>query len=573
MNRICFGFFGFWPRLAKGIVIALALFAAESKALAAYLDSQGLPSTLPRIVLTRWPNSSSFASQTFLAERGGRFEPFFSWDMRLKHSDFCESLLMGAQLFPVEIMGARNPLTDADRSQMLRMGERLDPAQFHFADLIEVVEGEALQGRQFDARLGQISPMLLPLLRNNSVPVTQATLWTVAGQTSSSHSRLSFHAMPWQVYPDFARVQLDRSRFRMVWELGRGAQNRPGSIEALYRAQVLAMLNDVYAFGENLDDAYVFIHPLGVAQGRLITRLRHPTSQEPVFSPFASANEDPENIVYMARLRDLLAIYPPDEFSQRIQQVREASGGRLDWLGAYEHLFALRRALRADLNFRHPTLTTSGTPIILRNSTPITGWFMALVSQRYGLMQSGGPEIAADLSQVRWLENYTRGSHIVDEDVPVLKDFSRQKLFSISNLDPEVASRDPNYTRLVLLAAYLHYRNELRVAYPLQAEAILDRTEFVIHSSHEKIMEQARAIPGGVARSFSWQDIRSEMDTNGGNSIRIQPNFRMNVGPGFSFSSRTISAMAAADSQFTRLAEGALESGGWQTQNLINIVY
>lgn len=533
----------------------------------------GIPQELPRIVLTRWPDSSSFAHQTFLKEvPGGRYLPFFQWENRLHHSDYCESLLMAAQLFPLEIMAADNYITAEQKAQLLRLGERLNSGIFRFAELLQVVEGDALNGRIFDARLGHISPALLGLMQPDRILATQATLWTAAGQTATAHSSFSLHAMPWQLDPEFAHISLDRHQHRMTWEIGRGAQNQAKSVDILFRAHALAMLNDVYAFGENLDNAYVFIHTLGEGQARLTMMRRNPRTNEPVFTRFASHGEGLSNVIFRARLRDLLETMPPDNFSERIYRVREASQQRLDWLGAFEHLHAARSSMRQDLEFIHPENQARRAPIILRNTTPIVGWFMASVSRRYGIFDHGGPQIAAYLSQSPWLEHHRRGPQIVDLAVPETREIAQAKLFGISNLDPEIAKKDPNYTLLVLFATYHYYERQLLAHYPRETAEILAQTAFVINSSHPEIIEQAQAIPGAMARTFTAHHESYRLDAVDGNST-IQPRIEIVGGPGFIFRAQDVGRLLQTNPGLSRRARHALRSGGSQTEQLLGIVY
>lgn len=535
--------------------------------------NNGIPQEMPRIVLTRWPDSSSFAHQTFLREvPGGRYMPFFQWENRLHHSDYCESLLMAAQLFPLGIMATDKYITAEQRDQLLRLGERLNSGIFRFAELLQVVEGEALNGRTFDARQGHISPALLGLMQPGRILATQATLWTAAGQTATAHSSFSLHAMPWQLDPEFANIPLDRNRHRMTWEIGRGAQNQARSVDILFRAHATAMLNDVYAFGENLDNAYVFIHTLGEGQARLTMMRRNPRTGEPVFTRFASHGEGLSNVIFRARLRDLLETMPPDNFSERIFRVREASGNRLDWLGAFEHLHAARSSMRQDLELVHPENQARRAPIILRNTTPIVGWFMASVTRRYGIFDHGGPQIAAYLSRNPWLEHHRRGPQIVDLESPETREIAREKLFGISNLDPEVAKRDPNYTRLVLFATYHYYERQLRAHYPRETAAILAETAFVINSSHTEIIDQARAIPGATARTFTAQRESYRLDTVDGN-IKIQPRIEISGGPGFIFRAQDIERLLQTNPELSRRARNALRSGGSQVEQLLGITY
>lgn len=561
--------------LLSALTLAILFSLVSTSAFATKQETNeiGLPKEIPRIVFTRWPNSSRMARQTFLREVNGRFEPYFSWDQVLHRMAFCESLLAGAQLFPLGVMLADAYISEAQRAELLRLGERLDPAQFHFADLIRVEEGANLEGRDFNLERGDMPMSLIPLLHSHAVPLTQATLWTVAGQTSSPQARVALHAMPWQLDQEFANVALDRSRYPLVWEIGRAAQSQAGSVDILFRAHAASMLGEVLAMGRNLDEAYVFIHTLGAPQSRLTGMRRHPVTGEPVFRLFAQHGTGMENVVFVAKLADLLATMPPDTFSQRVHQVIEASGQRLNWFGAMEHLVTLRGAMREDLEFVHPwNREGQNRPIILRNTTPIVGWFMAEVARRYGIFEQGGPEVAAALSQVRWLDNNLRGPEIVDEFTVSTMEIARQKLFSISNLDPAIARAHPDYVRLVLMASYLHYERRVRRSYPREADAILMQTRFVINSGDDTVILQARGIRGGVAEQFPWQYLSARVNT-GDHGIHTQPHYNFGSGPGYIFSGPAIRSLLQENPFLARQARSALRPGGFQLRQMINVTY
>jgi hypothetical protein len=230
---------------------------------------------------------------------------------------------------------------------------------------------------------------------------------------------------------------------------------------------------------------------------------------------------------------------------------------------------SLYRAMREDLDFVHPENPPERFPIIVRDTTEFTGWFMALASRRHGIFENGGPEVARALSRNRWLDTGYRGSHIIDEEIVPARELARHKLVGISNLNPSLASRDPDYTRLVLAAVYLRYKKRLLDSYPLQTPQILTMLRFAISSSHDDITKQANLIPGHEVVPMTWEETSIRIDANYG-AIRTAPRMNMTLGPSFVFSSAAIEALLASNPRLARQAQGSLRSGAFQVRQLLD---
>lgn len=522
-----------------------------------------VPKEIPRLVISSYPNSTQFAYQQWLRESEGLFETYFSMRMKFKESSSCQSLLEANQLYPLNWMLTTGYLSREHAEILIKLGDRLNSAQFRVFELIRQEEAKNLAGKTIDAEKGDIPYSILPIIGDN-LGLTQATIWVVAAQTTSSHVRFLETKMPWQLDDGYKELPLHRSENTLFWEIGRGAQRTAGSMETLLRAAALSMLNETLARGLRPENGYVFMHAMGVSQARLFKMRRSLKTDKPVFSTFARASETDE--VVMARLSDFLDTFPPHLFSKKLRGIIDLTGGRLSWFGAAEHLYAVRDHLHQHLELVSPHVPDRTHPIVLRNTTPTPGWFMAKVSERYGVYDVG-PKISSYLSSKGWQESTLPLDRNVDLRVPQTKDLEKHKLIGLSNLSDSSAKAYSKYVKLVLLASYFYWERTLRAEYPQETDQLLEMTRFAINSSYESIIEQGKAIPGAEALSFESVDYTVDMEVKDGN-IKLQPKVDVYGGPGFVFNRRAILALIQTDAALAKEARNALRKGNWQIQNM-----
>lgn len=534
----------------------------------------GLPHQPPRLAITRFPNSTSVGSQTLLRENAaGRFQPYFRIESHLDDADFCQSLLEGFQLFPLNVMLENFYISPEQYNSLRRVEVLMRASQFTAVDLLTVDEGAAIEGKDYDVRKGIISPLFIAFQRQNRILRTAGTLWSVAGQETTSHSRIVVLPMPWQLDPEFSHVRVDRSEIRMAYELGRSA----GQFGPLVRAQVLFMVNDVLVRGESLDHAYVFAHALAPAQARLFLSFKHPETQERIFKPFASHGDGNRNVVLIAKLRDLAALAELESFSELLHGVIAASGQRIGWEAALDLVHSVESHMRLDLDFVHPWAPERKSPIIVRNTSQLVGWFMAVRAQHHGIYNQGGPEVGQYLSSNRWLEHDFRGPHIADPLIPRGQEFMGEQFVAIANLDPEIAKAHPDYTKIVLLGVYQYFDTQIsifrgrgvpeHILHQLQAE--LAKVRFVINSSRDPIILQASEIPGAETRQFQTIEIVSRLRANEA-GIHIQPNHLSYEVPGFIFTLESIRKLMAREPHLAAQARHAIRLGNHQTLQRLN---
>ncbi len=525
-----------------------------------------MPKEIPRMVISYYPDSTRFGHQQWLKEEDGKFESYFSHRTKLKASDFCASLLEANQLFPLNRMLSTGYLSQAQVDRLIKTGDRLKSTQFRFFDLIKTERASDLDGKQIDANKGDIPFSMFPMLGENAA-LTQATLWTVAGQTSNSHVRQQNENMPWQLDKAYESTPLERDKYKLVWEIGRGAQGEAGSMDTLLFAAGLSMLKETLARGLKPSDGHVFMHAMAAAQARLFKMKKNPVTGKPVFSTFASGGVDgATDEVIVANLNDFLEAFPPNQFSKRLHQISKLTGGRMGWLGAAEHLYTVRDYFRQDLDFVSPSVPDRTHPIVLRNGTPTAGWFMAKVSERYGVYQAG-KSISQYLSSTGWHDSTLPAAWNVDPEVVADNEIVKQKLIGLSNLSDSSARTFPEYTKLVLMSAYFYWDKTLRAEYPQEADELLERTRFQISTGHASVVEQAQQIPGVQIVQLQDLAVQADVDVKDG-GVNFAPKVTIKAGPGFVFDRRAILDLIRSSPNLAREARHALRKGNWQIQHM-----
>jgi hypothetical protein len=525
-----------------------------------------LPKEIPRLVVSYYPDSTHFGYQQWLREEDGKFESYFSLRTKLKASDFCATLLEANQLFPLNRMVSIGYRSQDQAKVLIKMGERLKPTQFRFFELVKSVKASDLAGKHLDASKGDVPFSMFPMLGENAA-LTQATLWTVAAQTSTSHVRLQIEKMPWQFDEAYLSTPFDRDTYKLAWEIGRGAQGEAGSMETLLAAAALSMLKETLAHGLRPTDGHVFMHAMAPAQARLFKMKKNPVTGKPVFSTFAKGSEEgPTDEVMIANLNDLLETFPPNQFSKKLHQISALTGGKLGWLGATEHLYTVRDYFRQDLDFVSPSAPDRSHPIVLRNGTPTAGWFMAKVSERYGVY-GDGQRISQYLSSTGWHDSNLPAGWNVDPEVVADREIVKHKWIGISNLSDSSARASSGYTKLVLMAAYFYWEKTLKAEYPAETDALLDRTRFAISTGHASVVEQAERIPGVQVVRLEDVDVQADLNVKDG-GVSLAPQLKIQVSPGFLFDRKAILDLIRTSPHLAREARQALRKGNWQIQHM-----
>lgn len=530
----------------------------------AYGSTVSLPNEMPRMIMSRYSSQSLLSHQTWYREVDGRYEAYFNTNMVLDSSDFCSTLLEAAQNFSLNVMVDDSYISSEQKEILKKIGDRLNRSQFRFFEFTQPVDTAAANNREFSVENGDIPITAIPLMTEKNIVETVGTVYTVAGQITSSHVRKQHVRMPWQIDDEYKHLELDREKYSLVWEVGRAAQKSPKSFQTLFKAVALGMLNDVLAYGENIENAYVFAHALGPAQKRLFQIPKIKNSKEPIFQVFHEANTESSDVVLVARLIDLLDYFSPETFSKLIADVIATAKHKITPMAAIEHIFALRDSIRQDIDVILPQYGRRSRPLILRNTTPVPGWFVAEVAKRHGIYDVEGPEIAKLFSKKRWTDTFYRELKNEGEVIPPTDDLTKHKVFAISNLDPEVAQKDPDYVTRIFLATFFYYEKKLRASYPMQTDALLAQTYFAITTVDDRISKQAMKIAHVQPVQIQFTEYKAKLESSPDSGVRMQPELTLNLQPMFVISGQDLLELTRVRKDLAPEARKAFRLGNWQ---------
>lgn len=524
-------------------------------------DFQNISDEPPRLVTTTYSHDFKSADYRWYREAEGKYEPYFSHYMDFHGSDYMANLIEGSQLFPLRVMQERSRLPEEQKELLLQVTRKLNSRQFKSYELLHTVEGDALAGKVFDIKHGDVPLHMVAAMRADRGIETEAFLWSVSGQLPSAESKIEFHKMAWQLDEEFQNTVVDRNIFKFVWELGRGAQTQSGGVNELLKASLLGMVNELLAFGGSLDDAYVFLHPLGKSQSHLWRMQKHPKTGQPLYNLYASVGQDGSNDVLVARLSDLLDIHSPALFSKRIAGFMGVGGNKIDWFGAAEHLFAMQNSTYEYLTFSHPMAPPNARPIMLTDSSEFPGWAVAKVAQKYGIFEKG-PQITRYMNTLRDTDRLQRSDMIVDHEKMSRAEVSKLKTAALSNFDRNIARSNPDYVKIVLIAAFFYYHDKMMRSYPGDAGAIMARLKFTVNSGQTEVLQQANKIPGHVVEALRWSEYRGRFGPDTG--YRFRPVEMYFGGPVYVYDFATMVNLINSHPQLAREARYALKKGHWQ---------
>lgn len=219
-----------------------------------------------------------------------------------------QSLLQKNQSYPLSLM-ERTGYIDGDvRSEQMRIAEKLNPNQVTFfevtehrteAELREIFGAVPAHARpdpyseatkEYFGRLEGYNASDF----KNEYHLKTGTAWLIAGQYGTS-----FHALGLET-PNLIN-KIDRRKYRYIWEIGRGAKDRPTSFKEVVRAAAFMALRELTIAGGKIEDAYFFAHSLG----ELHTLLYQNTYKMRAFSGYEGR---PNETALVIALKELLVI-------------------------------------------------------------------------------------------------------------------------------------------------------------------------------------------------------------------------------------------------------------------------
>lgn len=401
---------------------------------------------MPRVVVTTWQDHLSVGQQIlFDQDANGRLHGFMTQNLVLPEEFHCEDLLVTSQHFALSKMRESGYISQSQMDTLIRLGDSLDARQFRFFEAIRKIDDPNFR---VDVSPGKSQVSLgAAVWMRDEVGLTDATLWTVAAQTTSKSVKKQFHKLPFQLDEAYSKVVLDREVYRTAWEVGRAAQNTPGSHAMLSAAAALSMAREVLVRGESLADAYIFVHSLGPVQNRLFKR-------GGLFSTFASrtANEDE---VLVARLSDYLEHLPPENISRENHELILASGGKFNREVAMRLFIMVENISRKEVDVVVPRFGAIAQPVVLVNASMRREVFFNDVTHAHGATV----RVTAINQRLGAKSIYPSNPNQRQTELdPTMEAVVPGQLFAISNLEPGLAAQNGDYVKLMLMAAYFHFR-------------------------------------------------------------------------------------------------------------------
>ncbi len=426
-------------------------------------STAGKPSSTPkfrnpaRLILTRFSGQENFhasRSQSWV-HNGKTFKTGQARASFQANARDHESILAEQQDFSLGKMVETDYLTPSQANMFRRLGTQLAPGQLNFFEVVHDASREEIAQIYPDGAASRAGGSHTEKYdrRDSTAPVKTAALWSVAGQVWDVEHGYREVELAWEKEDARKNQKLDRKKYKFVWEAGRAAQDVPGEIAPLLAASALLNYVELLAHGGKLDDAYVMFHSFDEVNTRLYLR-RHPGSLYP------AGWDNPRDSLFLVPLKEFLQKYPPRSVSHHVARIIELSNGKLTDLDAIELMLTARLIRWNELDFKTAHLRQN-SPIILHDPSVGGGHRLAFTISRFGLNQENGQKIfdylAADLRPLMHSVN-EKGKYQNAAD-SLLSGFTYDDMrgVEISNLDPILAMKEPDYVKMVLIAAFEAY--------------------------------------------------------------------------------------------------------------------
>lgn len=519
----------------------------------------------PRVVMSTWENSYKISHQiVFTDDSEGRLSAMSSQILRGGEAFHCNDFLVASQYYPLNKMLANKYISEEQMQTIIRLGDKLNPAQFRFFEFIKDVKTPD-DGIGISLENGETSFGTIIWMNGERASKVAGSLWTVAAQYTTTHVNKQLAKMPWQFDEAYAHVMIDREKYKLGWEMGRAAQDVAGAHMDLVSLAALGMLRETLIRGGAVDDSYVFVHSLGAAQNRLFKSSKTPSDGRRVFNVFHSNTENTDEVL-VANLKDLLETLPPEKIYKPIHNVIEASGNKLSVEGAIEHMMASESITRQDVDVVAPSLGAIKTPVTLSNATLDREVFINFISLKHDVVKEMPlfyPTISAS-----FVDPYLDDAFATDED-PNIGALVKDSLFGISNLDPSIAAKNSDYVKLMLMSAFYYYGNAVHKVAPHVTRLVMSRVKFAVTQQDKEIKQQANAIAGGQTVHVSWSNTRMKIMTDGQGHGQMTPRVNAQLANVQTFDSNAIFKLIEENPQLAREARMAFRLKNSQIMQLL----
>ena len=311
----------------------------------------------------------------------------------------------------------------------------------------------------------------------------RASLSVLAGnkvrvESGSVHGQVEPLELPWTQDPDFveqAREKFNRGLFPLVWELGRGARTEIGEFPELLGMAGVEMLRQTQHMGQPspgmVDKGYVTFHTL----------TEENTGKMETYFPgriFLRKKGDSNNVVFLIPLNEYLQRFPPENYSSSHKLLAEKLDRKLSPGVAQAFLESLKYVGGSALDFRYRGRLLR-TPLLF-NSQLTGGHGLATLEslgRHFGLSEAEVSRLAdAEIEKhIGLITDPLWPGKVVDPGLPYalmnpgrvvnadppypISSVLIHRAFQISNLDPDLAARDPDYAKATLVAGFDHVLN------------------------------------------------------------------------------------------------------------------
>lgn len=516
----------------------------------------------PEISVTRWEENYTEGRQQLLArDANGVYKSVSDQSFEVTPDSFvCEDLLTKLQEFPLQQMTARHYISQEQVKVLTALRRRLNPRVFRFYESIGTLDTSDPK----KVKVEDINLSTMMWAGVSGLGKTIATVWAVAAQYTTRFVKFHESKMPWQFDEEFAHVAVDREKIKLAWELGRAAKIEDGQFDTLVSLAATDMWKETMARGESLLDAYVFVHTLGPLQNRLFKQFKNPFTNAPVFLTY-HAHKAGENEVLIARLYDLMAARQPQKVSHSIASIQKSVDGKISIEGAAEIAFQSAYATFVAMDTALPGVGSFEHPVQITNVTMVRELFMQPYLMKHGVFEKKD-QVYLALSQL--------GADRVDGVFKAAADpttaaIAHHNLVGISNIDPEMAKKNPDLAKVMLLATYFYYEKAYGGIFERLREQALQMMKFSITQQAPEIRTQVNQIPGGSALTVDWNNVSFKGEIHPTGLVKSDPGVNSRVATIKVFSVNDVRALAVARPDLVRVARGAFRAGNSQLQFLM----
>lgn len=417
----------------------------------------------PTITITRFAGNPDFNSASSLewVQRDGAFYTNNRLSkIVVQGGNMCDSLLARQQYFPLQKMASTEYISAKDVMMYIKMSSGFHPGTVSMALANRELPNQRAEELFGPQRYQRLNPFFATKSEEQEIgKYVTASMWTVAGQYLDPKTGQVHHqGLPWQKDEKRKDLKLDRSKYKIVFEWGRAAQDMPREFEKLASAMSAMNYLDARALNAKIDDAWVMFHSFDKVNTRLYLSW-FPGSIYP------SDWQDKSDALFLVPLRKAMEVFPPSAHSGNLRDLIRSAHGRLTETSAIDFKSSADRIRLTQLDLHHSSGVRFPNPLIVHDLSTGSAY------QRGRLVEQIG--IDPDSVQADDLVHYlTRLLPVLPEgnlgqytDASELEltqfEYTRRNAVEISNLDALVAEHDPQYIERVLIAANGYYIRKL----------------------------------------------------------------------------------------------------------------